>query len=348
MKTNLSPYFESRHGSLRQVHKFLLVLFLLSFSTALTLMLFQRNTELWSELVVLCIATIYTVTASSKLIAAAKEERKRYQKVVRISIAALLILILSGAVMNVFYRAALGALVYFAACLLGRQLHVSWLSLFLMLLAPPVLVFDTGIPDVAFRPIALVAPLGFCLAIIVDYSRRRWLVSMLAVGLIAFLALVCYPNYWNYVAKQPIPAGNRLAQNKFISSSRDTLDVRALPQKVVLLDLWYSGCAICFQKMPETQKLYERYKNDPNVFIAAVNVFMERDSDDDAWTLLEDYSLPKFKSLDDLKANPWGVAGYPSAIVFDKDRKVRYIGQLEFNPVVRDNVYALVERLKQE
>lgn len=300
------------------------------------------------SIALLSISTLYTLVAWRTLFVAAKENRKQYLKLIGLSLLALLILIFSGAVMNAFNRAALGGLVYLVAALLSRRLGISWLTLFLALLAPAIVLFNTGFGDPAFRPIFLLPPVGFALAAAIDYSRLRWLSSMLSIGLIAFLALVCYPNYWNYMAKQPIPAGNRLAQNKFISSSRDTLDVRALPQKVVLLDLWYSGCAICFQTMPETQKLYDRYKNDPNVFIAAVNVFMERDSANDAWTLLADYSLPKFKSLDDLKANPWGVAGYPSAIVFDKDRKVRYIGRLEFNPVVRDNVYALVERLKQE
>lgn len=300
------------------------------------------------SIALLSISTLYTLVAWRTLFVATKENRKQYLKLIGLSLLALLILIFSGAVMNAFNRAAVGGLVYLIATLLSRRLGISWLTVFLALLAPAIVLFNTGFGDPAFRPIFLLPPVGFALAAAVDHSRRRWLSTMLSLVLIGFLALVCYPNYWNYMAKQPIPTGNRLAQNKFISNSQDTLDVGALPQKVVLLDLWYSGCAICFQTMPETQKLYDRYKNDPNVLIAVVNVPMEADRANDAWTLLANYSLPKFKSLDDLKANPWGVAGYPSAIVFDKDRKVRYIGRLEFNPVVRDNVYALVERLKQE
>jgi|GEM_PF-2173681 len=331
---------------LYRVQPLLLGVFVLGFlAIAIFVWLWNEERRLRTELIVLAVAFCMSFTIWLTLLIAAKENRKQYVRLIGLSLLALLLLIFSGAVMDVFYRAALGGITYFAATLLSRRLGISWLTIFLSVLAPELVLFNTGVGDAAFQPIGWMPVIGFALAMAVAYSRR-WLSALLSLGLIGFLSFVCYPNYWNYLEKQPIPAGNRLVQNRFISSSNDTLNVMALPQKVVLLDLWYSRCGVCFQTMPETQKLYERYKNDPDVLIAAVNVPMKEDSADAAWSLLSKYSLPKFKSLGDLKANPWGVQGYPMAIIFDKDRKVRYLGQLEFNPVVRDNVYALVERLK--
>lgn len=349
MHTNLSRFSESKQKSFRVIHKSLFILFLIGILSA-TVLNFQLAVvnRFKVNLIFMIIGISYPLVAWVAILAAAKGSRKRYLILIGVSLLALIIFVASGAFTGAFYRAALGGCIYFAASLLCRKMGIGWFTIFLALLAPVIILFDTGLGDPEYQIIGLAPVVGFALGVAVDYSRLPWISSILSLGLIAFLAFVCYPNYFNYLTKQSIPVGNQLAENKFISNKNDTLDVSALSQKVVLLDLWYSSCAICFQTMPKTQKLYERYKNDPDVIIAAVNVPMGRDSADAAWSLMAKYSLPKFKTLSDLQANPWGVSGYPTAIVFDKDRKVRYMGELEFNPVVRDNVYALIERLKEE
>lgn len=98
--------------------------------------------------------------------------------------------------------------------------------------------------------------------------------------------------------------------------------------KVVIIDYWATWCGPCRQSFPSLQKLYERYKDDPNVLIAVVNVW-ER-SDDRVKTVKDFMSkntsltFPMFMDKDDSVVRKFGVTGIPTKFYLGKDGRIQF------------------------
>ena len=101
-----------------------------------------------------------------------------------------------------------------------------------------------------------------------------------------------------------------------------------LQNKIVLVDFWHTSCGVCFQKFPNIQALYDRYKDDPSVLIFAVDKPLDGDSSRQAFNMIEErgYTFPVLIPKDSELPEKFGVFAYPrtfiianNAIVFDGD-----------------------------
>jgi thiol-disulfide isomerase/thioredoxin len=101
--------------------------------------------------------------------------------------------------------------------------------------------------------------------------------------------------------------------------------------KVVLLDFWTTTCGICFQKFPQVQTVYERYKNDSSVVILAVNSPIEEDKPNQAFNNIreEGHTFPVVITKDADLAEKWGVKGYPTTFVINQNGQIVYKGDIE-------------------
>lgn len=61
--------------------------------------------------------------------------------------------------------------------------------------------------------------------------------------------------------------------------------------KLVLLDFWNTGCGVCFEKFPQLQAFYEKYRNDNSVMIFAVNKPFEEDKPNQAFEMIRERNL---------------------------------------------------------
>lgn len=102
--------------------------------------------------------------------------------------------------------------------------------------------------------------------------------------------------------------------------------------KTVLLDFWFRGCKPCEESMPDYQKLYNKYKNDPNVeFISVLSLDQKNFKRDSIFLSKEfKYNFPVLFDIDWKLANYLSVQSYPCLVIMDKDSYVRYQG--DFNP----------------
>jgi thiol-disulfide isomerase/thioredoxin len=98
--------------------------------------------------------------------------------------------------------------------------------------------------------------------------------------------------------------------------------------KVVFVDYWATWCGPCIKSFPALQKLYERYKDNPNVVIAAVNVW-ERSKD--RATTVRDFlgknkyiTFPIYMDPTDSVVSKYGVTGIPSKFILGKDGRIQF------------------------
>lgn len=112
--------------------------------------------------------------------------------------------------------------------------------------------------------------------------------------------------------------------------------------KVVILDFWATWCGPCRKSFPAMQRLYEKYKDHPNVQFAIVNVW-ER-SDNRTKTVRDflaqntNLTFPMFFDLDDATVSKYGVTGIPTKFYLGRDGRIQFkeVGYLPDEQFIED------------
>ena len=153
------------------------------------------------------------------------------------------------------------------------------------------------------------------------FKRNGIFIPIVSVIIIAFLSLIVFPNFFVYYH-------NSNATKDIIYNDISLVDANNKPvvlenDKVIVLDFWSTNCGICFKKFPSLEQTYERFKDNKNVKIIAVNVPIRGDSFAKTTKILDSlgYSFPKlyaksFKEVENnLKFNT-----FPHLIIIKNDR----------------------------
>ena len=95
-----------------------------------------------------------------------------------------------------------------------------------------------------------------------------------------------------------------------------------LKGKTVVLNFWFTACAPCKQEMPELNKLIEKYKNDSDVVFLAITY----DPADKVKDFLSktSFTYPIATGQEGL-TKQYGITGYPTNIVIDRNGIVTYL-----------------------
>jgi len=98
--------------------------------------------------------------------------------------------------------------------------------------------------------------------------------------------------------------------------------------KVVLIDYWATWCGPCRSSFPAVQKLYEKYRNNPKVAFAVVNVW---ERGDDRVKIVKDFlaknptlTFPVYMDLKDQVVGKYGVTGIPTKFWLDKNGRIQF------------------------
>ncbi len=168
---------------------------------------------------------------------------------------------------------------------------------------------------------------------------------------ILFAYFIVFPNFWQLATK--IKNNNfkpPIINTKIVDAKENTLDWKKLSNgKVVVLDIWHSRCGYCFIEFPKFQKLYNKYKNDKKVYVAAYNLPNLIDGNIRPDSMIQQYTFHKLyaKSVEDLKKININAA--PLLIILDKTGKTKFVGNLDYSwNIFIDNTIDLIEKLKNE
>jgi len=108
---------------------------------------------------------------------------------------------------------------------------------------------------------------------------------------------------------------------------------KELRGKIVLLEFWDTRCGPCIKLMPHMEKLYAKYKDNPNVVILIVNAGWQSIDDAMSFVSKHSYDLP-FAYMTRQESKKLDVREIPKTMVVDKQFKCRFqfVGYDDYDP----------------
>lgn len=115
---------------------------------------------------------------------------------------------------------------------------------------------------------------------------------------------------------------------------------------VVFLDLWGTWCVQCVAEMPTVQKLYEHYRNDPQVEFLIVSR-LDSPSTVRSYARRHHLDLPFYVTQDDEIPPPMRLEQYPSTFIYAKDGSLvsKHTGAADWSD---RSVISFIDELKRQ
>jgi thiol-disulfide isomerase/thioredoxin len=142
--------------------------------------------------------------------------------------------------------------------------------------------------------------------------------------------------------EKPVAAALPLSSIKFKDNKGKVVDLGSLQGKVVFINFWATWCPPCLAEMPSVNKLYEQYKDNPNV------VFLLVDADSDfvksqQYMDKKNYGLPVYAVASSIPEVLFK-GSLPTTVVLDKAGHIVYHGEGAANYADKKFV-AFIEKL---
>lgn len=137
------------------------------------------------------------------------------------------------------------------------------------------------------------------------------------------------------------------ALSSFVDMQGRKLDPATLKGKIVVMDFWATWCIPCMQEMPYIQRLYDQYKNDPDIVFMVVNSGARNTlADAQGWSGNKKYSFPVYYNTDPEIGDKFKFTVIPATYVIDKNGNIQF-GNIGFEgPDVEMKLRLQIEMVK--
>lgn len=165
-------------------------------------------------------------------------------------------------------------------------------------------------------------------------GAARWAIVILSAGIVSFTAVKGYSYWLNKINFGTYSGYIKSAIPKSIEGYDDNgkyLHVSDFRGKVVVLDFWFTRCGFCFAEFPAVQTLYDKYKDNPEFKLFAVDEPIKSDTAGQAINTLRElkYTFPVLVLSNQELPKTLGINGYPAVIVVDKNQTMVFKGNIE-------------------
>lgn len=117
--------------------------------------------------------------------------------------------------------------------------------------------------------------------------------------------------------------------------------------KVQVVDLWSTSCGYCIQSFPNFEKVYQKYKNDNQVMVYAINAKIRDFNLERANGYVKKYSFPNYFA-DSIILKKLNYSKFPYYMIVSKKGEIKYFGSLHILPTeTYNNFYDLIENEKK-
>lgn len=144
-------------------------------------------------------------------------------------------------------------------------------------------------------------------------------------GMKAFHNRLSFGTFNGIISQQSIP------DFKMLNNIGDTLSLYDFKNKYLILDCWNKSCGICFKKFPELQTFYENIRVNPEIRLYALYNSFDSFETTNPFDLIKNrsYTFPVLSFIDNSIVTTLGVNYYPTVLIFNKESKLIFRGDLE-------------------
>lgn len=137
-----------------------------------------------------------------------------------------------------------------------------------------------------------------------------------------------YRNFDTFTGKVSYPLPTKF---EAFDEAKNLIVEQDFNGKIVLLDFWTTTCGICFKKFPQVQAVYDKYRNNSSVIILAVNSPIEEDRPNQAFEMIRErgHNFPVVITKGEDLAEKFGVKGYPTTFVINRNGQIIFKGDIE-------------------
>lgn len=145
------------------------------------------------------------------------------------------------------------------------------------------------------------------------------------------------PEHLAFVKSRPLPSKDNNLEAGSVAKDFEMRDrdgnlvkLSDFKGKLVYMDVWATWCGPCVEEIPNMEKLYQHYKNDPRILLVSVSV----DSKKNLWEKKLDEDKPQWPqyivdgTLKDKLYNEYMITGIPRFMMFDSEGKIITINAL--------------------
>ena len=146
----------------------------------------------------------------------------------------------------------------------------------------------------------------------------KWLYWLALFGFFSFLILKKAPRN-QYLINQPAPL------LKGIQVDGSSFSLADLKGKVVVLDVWATWCRPCQKSLPALEKVYQRFKKDPQVWIGSINQEWITPQSLKTFLSASRFHFPVIRDPRSRLSNQLNVRALPTLVVIDPLGKITHV-----------------------